>query len=91
MERAKKIEERGGSVQERTPVFLIIDEFQLLQKLEILETIISEARKYGLYLILSHQNTAQISNGYNQTNIGLKPSKVVCVVVLLFSVIIRLI
>lgn len=62
MERAKIMQAEGKEQEARTPVFLIIDEFQMIQNLDILETIITEARKYGLYLILSHQNTAQIRN-----------------------------
>ncbi|MDG7022974.1 MAG: TraM recognition domain-containing protein [Nitrososphaerota archaeon] len=61
MERAKRLEAEGKGIEARTPVFLIVDEFQMIENLEILRTIISEARKYGLFLILSHQNTTQIN------------------------------
>ncbi len=44
----------------RTPVFLIIDEFQFTADLPIMEAILSEARKYGLHLIIAHQHTGQI-------------------------------
>lgn len=44
----------------RTPLFLVIDEFQLVADLPIIETILSEARKYGLHLIIAHQHTWQI-------------------------------
>ncbi|MEM2288939.1 MAG: ATP-binding protein, partial [Sulfolobales archaeon] len=44
----------------RTPVFLVIDEFQFVADLPIIDTILSEARKYGLHLIIAHQHTGQI-------------------------------
>ena len=44
----------------RTPVFLIIDEFQFVADLPIIDTILSEARKYGLHLVIAHQHTKQI-------------------------------
>jgi len=45
---------------ERTPVFLVIDEFHFVSDLPIIDTILSEARKYGLHLIVAHQHTDQI-------------------------------
>ncbi|MEM1842239.1 MAG: ATP-binding protein [Ignisphaera sp.] len=44
----------------RTPVFLVIDEFQFVADLPIIDTILSEARKYGLHLVIAHQHTGQI-------------------------------
>jgi len=44
----------------RIPVFLVIDEFQLIADLPIIDTILSEARKYGLHLVIAHQHTKQI-------------------------------
>jgi DNA-binding MarR family transcriptional regulator len=44
----------------RTPVFLVIDEFQFVADLPIIDTILSEARKYGLHLVIAHQHTKQI-------------------------------
>ncbi|MCC6024583.1 MAG: ATP-binding protein, partial [Thaumarchaeota archaeon] len=44
----------------RTPVFLVIDEFQFVANLPIIDTILSEARKYGLHLVIAHQHTKQI-------------------------------
>jgi|GEM_PF-375148 DNA helicase HerA-like ATPase len=61
--------------EERIPVFVIADEFQTLQGLPILETILSEARKYGLHLILAHQHTRQVDDVLLQsivTNSGVK-------------------
>jgi len=39
---------------------LVIDEFQNLADLGLLKTILAEARKFGLYLVVAHQNTAQV-------------------------------
>ena len=44
----------------RTPVILVIDEFQFVADLPIIDTILSEARKYGLHLVVAHQHTKQI-------------------------------
>ena len=44
----------------RTPVFLVIEEFQFVADLPIIDTILSEARKYGLHLVITHQHTKQI-------------------------------
>jgi DNA helicase HerA-like ATPase len=44
----------------RSPVFLVIDEFQFVADLPIIDTILSEARKYGLHLVIAHQHTKQI-------------------------------
>jgi DNA-binding MarR family transcriptional regulator len=44
----------------RTPVFLVIDEFQFVADLPIIDTILSEARKYGLHLVIAHQHTKQV-------------------------------
>jgi len=56
-------------------VFVVIDEFQNLQGLPILSTILSEARKFGLHLILAHQYAEQLSREVLQavmTNAGIK-------------------
>jgi hypothetical protein len=45
--------------EERIPFYLYIDEFQNFATKEFIETL-SEARKYGLYLILAHQNLSQL-------------------------------
>ncbi|MGC9145919.1 MAG: type IV secretory system conjugative DNA transfer family protein [Nitrososphaeria archaeon] len=42
------------------PVYLVIDEFQNAASLETLETILSEARKFGLFLMTANQNLSQI-------------------------------
>jgi len=51
----------------RTPVFLIIDEFQFAADLPIIDTILSEARKYGLHLVIAHQHTKQIPDSLLQS------------------------
>jgi len=59
----------------RTPVFLVIDEFQLVAGLPVVDTILSEARKYGLHLVIAHQHTRQIPRRLLQsilTNTGVK-------------------
>lgn len=60
--RASRLEEEGKDMSSRTPVFLFIDEFQTVERLQTLETILSEARKFGLSLVLANQYTAQLSN-----------------------------
>jgi hypothetical protein len=56
-------------------VFVVIDEFQTLQSLPILATILSEARKFGLHLILAHQYLDQLTPDVRQAaiaNAGIK-------------------
>ncbi|MEB3860644.1 MAG: type IV secretion system DNA-binding domain-containing protein, partial [Desulfurococcales archaeon] len=52
--------ERAMLGRERTPVFVVIDEFQNLAGLPVVDTILSEARKYGLHLVMAHQHTKQL-------------------------------
>ncbi len=59
--RAKELEMQGRPPSDRTPLYMIIDEFQTIEKLEALERILSESAKYGLLLGLAHQNMAQLS------------------------------
>lgn len=59
----------------RTPVFLIIDEFQFVSDLPLIDIVFSEARKYGLHLVVAHQHTGQIPGQLIQsvlTNTGVK-------------------
>ena len=63
---------RGG---ERTPIYVIVDEFQNLAGLPVVETILSEARKYGLHLVMAHQHTRQLPEELLQSvfsNTGVK-------------------
>jgi len=48
--------------EERTPLILWLDEFQDLQRLQAIQTILSQARSQGLCLMLSHQTTAQLDD-----------------------------
>lgn len=48
--------------EERTPLILVLDEFQDLQRLQAIQTILSQARSQGLCLMLSHQTTAQLDD-----------------------------
>ncbi|MDV3293935.1 MAG: type IV secretion system DNA-binding domain-containing protein [Nitrososphaerales archaeon] len=59
--RAKRLEREGKDFSARTPVLLVIDEFQNIQKLRMLETMLSEGRKFGLSLVLAHQYLSQIT------------------------------
>ncbi|MEM2579180.1 MAG: ATP-binding protein [Desulfurococcaceae archaeon] len=64
----------------RSPVFLVIDEFQFVSDLPIMDVILSEARKYGLHLIIAHQHTGQIPQQLMQsilTNCAVKVSFIV--------------
>lgn len=58
------------SQESRNLVVLALDEFQKIAQLNILTTILSQARSYNLGLILSHQNTAQVSEELLQTILG---------------------
>ncbi len=66
--RMKNIEKKGGGTL--NPVYLVIDEFQNVAELDILQTILSEARKFGLYLIVAHQNVSQIRQELFKSLIG---------------------
>lgn len=59
----------------RTHVFLVIDEFQFVADLPVVDTMLSEARKYGLHLVIAHQHTGQLPGSLLQsilTNTGVK-------------------
>ena len=70
------LQRASASVGHRTPFHLIIDEFPcfLTDEPEAFATTLAEARKYGLFLTLAHQFTAQIhSNELQQailSNVG---------------------
>ncbi|MEM3535763.1 MAG: ATP-binding protein [Fervidicoccaceae archaeon] len=68
---------RARSDEKRTPVFLVVDEFQFIADFPIIDTILSEARKFGLHLVMAHQHTGQISRELFQsimTNCAVKVS-----------------
>ncbi|MGA2666380.1 MAG: type IV secretory system conjugative DNA transfer family protein [Nitrososphaerales archaeon] len=58
--RAARIERAGEPPSARTPIILAIDEFQNISDLKLLDTILSESRKYGLYLWIVNQNIQQV-------------------------------
>ncbi|MDE1853266.1 MAG: type IV secretory system conjugative DNA transfer family protein [Thaumarchaeota archaeon] len=58
--RASRLEAAGEEPSARTPVILAMDEFQNISDLKLLDTILSESRKYGLYLWMVNQNIQQI-------------------------------
>ena len=49
------------SAEDRTLVVLALDEFQKIHDLTLLSTMLAQSRSYNLGLILSHQNSSQIS------------------------------
>ncbi len=57
------------SADKRRPFYLYIDEFQNFAS-ESFMVILSEARKYGLSLIMAHQSLAQISNELRSMILG---------------------
>ena len=67
--------ERAMLNKPRTPIIVFIDEFQNMAGLPVVETILSEARKYGLHLVMAHQHTKQIPDELLQSvfsNTGVK-------------------
>jgi hypothetical protein len=68
--RARDLERAGKGPQARTPVILAIDEFQNIANLSIVETILTEARKFGLYLWMVHQNLGQLNDEVLNTVLG---------------------
>jgi len=58
--RATRLERAGEAPTARTPIILAIDEFQNISDLKLLDTILSESRKYGLYLWMVNQNIKQV-------------------------------
>ena len=66
--RMKAIERAGAGAI--TPVYMVIDEFQNVAELNILQTMLSEARKFGLYLIVAHQNVSQVREELFRSFVG---------------------
>ena len=56
--------------EERTSLVLWLDEFQSIQRLQAIETILAQARSQGLCLMLSHQTTAQLDDTLLRIVIG---------------------
>jgi hypothetical protein len=59
--RAWDLERQGRGLGSRTPVILAIDEFQNVAGLKAIPAILAEARKFGLYLWMAHQNLSQLN------------------------------
>ena len=51
---------RASLRKERIPVLTIIDEFEVIGNLSILDVILSQARKFAMHLVLAHQYTEQL-------------------------------
>jgi DNA-binding MarR family transcriptional regulator len=48
--------------QKRVPVLTIIDEFEVISDLSIIEIILSQARKFGMHVVLAHQHVGQLDS-----------------------------
>jgi len=67
------IQERAERVKlesERTQVLLALDEFQDLAKLPVIEAMLTQARSYGLGLLLAHQTSSQLNDDLFEIVIG---------------------
>jgi len=51
---------RAALRKERIPVLTIIDEFEVIANLSVLDVILSQARKFAMHLVLAHQHTEQL-------------------------------
>ncbi|MDG6989477.1 MAG: TraM recognition domain-containing protein [Nitrososphaerota archaeon] len=67
--RARDAERDGGPMVPNN-LILTIDEFQNIGSLDTIDSVLSEAAKYGLYLIMAHQNTAQLREELFETIMG---------------------
>ncbi|MDG6908070.1 MAG: ATP-binding protein [Nitrososphaerota archaeon] len=57
---AREFERQGRPTSEMTNIVLAMDEFQWIGKLSVINTILSEARKFKLFLYMAHQNLGQL-------------------------------
>ncbi|MFA4805080.1 ATP-binding protein [Pyrococcus kukulkanii] len=53
-----------------TPVILVVDEFQNLQELGLLDVVLTEARKFGLHMVMAHQNLKQLDDKLLEAVLG---------------------
>jgi len=51
---------RAALGMERIPIIAFMDEFQNIASLSVIDDILSEARKYGMHIIMAHQHTGQL-------------------------------
>jgi len=73
LKRAKRLERSGQQPTARTPVVLAADEFRDIGELKILRTILSQSRKFGLYLWMVVQTLSEVPEdlmGSIQANVG---------------------
>jgi hypothetical protein len=73
LKRARRLERAGEPPVARTPVILAADEFRDIAQLRILRTILSQSRKYGLYLWMVSQTLSEVPDdllGSIQSNVG---------------------
>ncbi len=67
------IQERANKVKlesERTQVLLALDEFQDLAGLPVIESMLTQARSYGLGLLLAHQSSMQLEDSLFEIILG---------------------
>ncbi|MDG6949251.1 MAG: TraM recognition domain-containing protein [Nitrososphaerota archaeon] len=73
LKRARRLERAGEAPVARTPVILAADEFRDIAQLRILRTILSQSRKFGLYLWMVVQTLSEIPDDLLdsiQSNVG---------------------
>ncbi|MDV3294142.1 MAG: TraM recognition domain-containing protein [Nitrososphaerales archaeon] len=73
LKRAKRLERSGLPPAARTPVVLAADEFRDITQLRILRTVLSQSRKFGLYLWMAVQTLSEVPEelmGSIQANVG---------------------
>ncbi len=73
LKRAKRLERSGEPPVARSPVILAADEFRDIAQLRILRTILSQSRKFGLYLWMVVQTLSEVPDdlmGSIQANVG---------------------
>ncbi|HEV2138501.1 MAG TPA: DUF87 domain-containing protein [Nitrososphaerales archaeon] len=73
LKRARRLERAGLPPTARTPVVLAADEFRDVSQMRILRTILSQSRKFGLYLWMVVQTLSEVPEdlaGPIQANVG---------------------
>jgi predicted transcriptional regulator len=68
--RAFRLEKAGRPPSERTPIVLAVDEFQNISDMNLLDSVLSESRKYGLFLWMVNQNLQQIRKDLSSSIFG---------------------
>jgi predicted transcriptional regulator len=68
--RAFRLEKAGRPPSERTPIVLAVDEFQNISDMNLLDTVLSESRKYGLFLWMVNQDLQQIRKELSSSIFG---------------------